>query len=49
MICYCLILLALLGGYSHAATLASADFVNYADDPWAYSFGNIAGLSMDIG
>ena len=41
--------LILLISYSQAATLASADFVNYADDPWAYSLGNTIGLSMDIG
>lgn len=42
------VLIALLVGWSYGAVLASVDYVNYAHDPWAFSYGSTAGLSMDI-
>lgn len=48
MILKIVVVVGLLLQLAQAAVLASADFVGYAEDPWAYSYINPVGLSMDL-
>lgn len=43
-----LVIVGLFWGFVSGAVLASADFVNYAEDTWSYAAGNTVGLSMDL-
>jgi hypothetical protein len=43
------VVLFLLLGTIQGTVLATVDFVNYAEDPWAYASSNAVGLSMDLG